>query len=148
LLYFLVDMSEIIEKVRIDSRSSKPIYQQIAEQLQQLIATEQIRAGEHLPSVRHLGYLLDISPNTVAKAYLELERKRVVVSKRGGGTIVASGMDDPGMKEIRHKHLFDNVNDDIIKMLSQGYSYEELEAAFYTCLERWRELRLSEYNLI
>jgi len=77
-------MSEIIEKVRIDTRSSKPIYRQIAEQLQQLIATEQIKAGEHLPSVRHLGYLLDISPNTVAKAYLELERKQVVSSKGEG----------------------------------------------------------------
>lgn len=132
-------MSDIIEKMRVDSRSSKPIYQQIAERLQQLIATEQIKAGEHLPSVRHLGYLLDISPNTVAKAYLELERKQVVVSKRGGGTIVTSGMDAPAMKEIRQKHLFDNVNDDIIKMLSQGFSSEELEAAFYTCLERWRE---------
>ncbi len=140
-------MSNIVEKIRIDSRSSKPIYQQIAEQLQQLIATEQIKAGEHLPSVRHLGSLLEISPNTVAKAYLELERKQVVVSKRGGGTIVTSGMDTPAMKEIRQKHLYDNINDDIIKMLSQGYSSDELEAAFYICLERWREQRRVSANL-
>jgi molybdate-binding protein/DNA-binding transcriptional regulator YhcF (GntR family) len=134
-------MNTIIDKIRIDSRSSKPIYQQIAEQIQQLIATEQIRAGEHLPSVRHLGFLLDISPNTVARAYLELERKQVVVSKRGGGTIVTTGTDVHVMQEIRQKHLLDNVNEDIIKMLSQGYDPEELEAAFYTSLERWREER-------
>jgi len=134
-------MSKIIEKIRIDSRSAKPIYQQIAEQLQQLIVTEQIRAGEHLPSIRHLGALLDISPNTVAKAYLELEQRQVVVAKRGGGTIVTSGMDDPAMQAIRKKHLLDNINEDIIKMLSQGYSPEEMEVAYLTSLERWREQR-------
>lgn len=132
-------MSDIFNKVHMDFRSSEPIYLQIAEQIQQLIATDQIKTGEHLPSVRHLGYLLDISPNTVAKAYLELEHRQVVISKHGGGTIVTSGMDDPAMKEIRQKHLLDNVNDDIIKILSQGYSSEELEAAFFACQERWRE---------
>ena len=45
------------------------------------------------------------------------------------------------MRTIRQRHLFDNVNEDIIKMLSQGYSPEELEAAFYTHLERWRTER-------
>ncbi len=130
-----------IETIRLDPRSPKPIYQQIAEQLQRLIVTEQIKAGDHLPSVRHLGYLLNISPNTVARAYLELERKQVVAAKRGGGTIVTSGTDDPMMRTIRQKRLFDSVDEDIIKMLSQGYSIEELKAAFYTRLERWREER-------
>lgn len=135
------EMSTIADKIRIDAHSAKPIYQQIAEQVQQLIVTRQLRAGEHLPSVRHLGHLFNISPNTVAKAYLELERKQVVVSKRGGGTIVTSGMDDAFMRGVRQKHLSDNVNDDIIRILSQGYTPEELEAVFYTNLERWREER-------
>lgn len=136
-------MSEITEKLRIDAHSTKPIYQQIAEQLQQLIVTKQLKAGDHLPSVRRLGYMLNISPNTVAKAYLELERKQVVVSKRGGGTIVTSGMNDSFMRSIRQRHLSNSVNEDIIRILSQGYSPEELEAAFYTNLERWREERRS-----
>jgi len=134
-------MSTIIEKIRLDSRSSKPIYQQITEQIQQLIVSGQIRAGERLPSVRHLGFILDISPNTVARAYLELERKKIVVAKRGGGTIITSGKDLEGIREIRQQNLLDNVNEDIIKMLSQGYDPEELEAAFYTSLGRWREER-------
>ena len=91
--------------------------------------------------MRHLGYLLNISPNTVARAYIELERRNIVVAKRGGGTIVTSGMDVLVMRTIRQRHLFDNVNEDIIKMLSQGYSPEELEAAFYTHLNRWRTER-------
>jgi len=132
-------MNKIYEQIKINSRSQKPIYLQIAEQLQQFIATEQIKSGERFPSIRDLGNQLSISPNTVAKAYLELERKQVVITKRGGGTIVSSTTDDPSFKEIRQKQLLNNVNDDIIKMLSQGYSSEELEAAFYACLERWRE---------
>jgi molybdate-binding protein/DNA-binding transcriptional regulator YhcF (GntR family) len=134
-------MDTIIDKIRIDPRLWKPIYQQIAEQIQKLIVTEQIRAGEHLPSVRHLGFLLDVSQNTVTKAYLELERKHIVVAKRGGGTVVTYGMDDPTIMATRQKHLLDEVNDDTIKILSQGYTPEELEAAFYTCLERWSEER-------
>ncbi len=134
-------MSTIVEKIRVESRSSKPIYQQIVERIQHLVVTEQIRAGEHLPSVRHLGFLLDVSPNTVARAYLELERKRIVVAKRGGGTIINAGRDAQTIKEIRHRSLLDTVNEDIIKMLSQGYDPEELEAAFYTNIERWREER-------
>src|SRR4030042_3445058 len=114
-----MEMNTKVDKIRLDPRSAKPIYQQIAEQLQQLIVTEQIKSGEHLPSVRHLGYLLNVSPNTVARAYLELERKQVVAAKRGGGTIVTSGMDDPVMRTIRQKHLFDNADEDIIKVLSQ-----------------------------
>ncbi len=138
---FIMDES-IITKIPLDYRSPRPIYQQIAENLQHLIVTEQLKAGEHLPSVRYLGTLLNISPNTVARAYIELEKKQVVISKRGGGTVVASGMEGQMMKTVREQHLNDNVNEDIIKILSQGYTPEELEAAFYTHLGRWREERI------
>lgn len=134
-------MSNLIDKTRLDYRSSKPIYEQIAEQIQQLIATNQIRPGEQLPPVRRLGVLLDVSPNTVARAYMELERKNIVMSKRGGGTIVNTSRDVQTVKELRQKSLLDSINSDIIKMLSQGYDPEELEAAFYTSIERWREER-------
>ena len=90
------EMNTLIEKMRHKPSLRKTnLPTELAEQLQQLIVTEQIKTGEHLPSVRHLGYLLNISPNTVARAYLELERRKIVVAKRGGGTIVTSGMDDP-----------------------------------------------------
>jgi len=132
-------MDAIIEKIKIDFHSLTPIYQQIIEQIQQLIITEQIKGGEHLPSVRHLGFQLNVSPNTVARSYLELEREQIVMTKRGGGTIVSPSKDAQVLRGIRQKHLYANVDKDIIRMLSQGYEPEELEAAFYTSLERWRE---------
>jgi len=132
-------MDAIIDKIQLDFHSSKPIYKQIDEQLRHIIISEQLKVGEHLPSVRRLASILKVNPNTVARAYLELERKRIVSSRRGGGTIVASGIDDPAIRAFRHKHLSDVVNEDIVNVLSQGYSPEELEAAFYLHLERWRE---------
>lgn len=129
--------------IQLDNHSSVPLYQQIAEQIRQLIAGEQVKPGDRLPSIRHLSQLLNINPNTVARAYLELEQEQIVMSRRGGGTTVSAYREVPGARAARQKRLLENVNEDIIKMLSQGYSPEELEAAFYLNLERWREERQS-----
>jgi molybdate-binding protein/DNA-binding transcriptional regulator YhcF (GntR family) len=130
--------------IKLDYHSSTPIYQQIAEQLRQLIATEQIKPGDRLPSIRQLSQFLNINPNTVARAYLELEQEQVIISRRGGGTNVKPQDVSLGLRSGRQKKLLESMNDDIVKSLSQGYSPEELEAAFYLSLERWREERQFE----
>ncbi|OGO32384.1 MAG: hypothetical protein A2Z29_02225 [Chloroflexi bacterium RBG_16_56_11] len=88
-----------------------------------------------------MAHSLGINQNTVVKAYAELEQEKVVVSRRGGGTIVARGADDPGLVASRQRRLSGIVSDDIVKVLSLGYSPEEVEAAFYVHLSRWREER-------
>jgi molybdate-binding protein/DNA-binding transcriptional regulator YhcF (GntR family) len=130
--------------IKLDYHSSTPIYQQIAEQLRQLIATEQIKPGDRLPSIRQLSQSLNINPNTVARAYLELEQEQVIISRRGGGTNVKPQDVSLDLRSGRQKKLLESMNDDIVKSLSQGYSPEELEAAFYLSLERWREERQFE----
>lgn len=128
-----------MEQIRLDRQSSTPLYSQIAEQLRQLIATEQIKPGDRLPTVRQMAQVLKVNQNTVVRAYLELEQ--AIASRRGSGTVVISKSDDPALRIIRHKHLSDITNDNILKLLSQGYSPEELESAFYLHLARWREER-------
>jgi molybdate-binding protein/DNA-binding transcriptional regulator YhcF (GntR family) len=130
--------------IKLDYHSATPIYQQIAEQLRQLIATDQIKPGDRLPSIRQLSQFLNINPNTVARAYLELEQEQVIISRRGGGTNVKPQDVSPDLRSGRQKKLLESMNDDIVKSLSQGYSPEELEAAFYLSLERWREERQFE----
>jgi molybdate-binding protein/DNA-binding transcriptional regulator YhcF (GntR family) len=130
--------------IKLDYRSATPLYQQIAEQLRQFIATGQIKPGDRLPSIRQLSLSLHINPNTVCRAYLELEQEQILVSRRGGGTSVMSQDKISGIRAGRQKKLLESMNDDIIKSLSQGYSPEELEAAFYLSLERWREERQAE----
>jgi molybdate-binding protein/DNA-binding transcriptional regulator YhcF (GntR family) len=130
---------DIICKIKIDFHSQQPIYQQLIGQIQQLISAGQIKRGEHLPSVRHLGDKLNVSPNTVARAYLELERDQIVVTKRGGGTIVSPSGDFERLRDVRQAHLYKNIRNEVIRFLSQGYEPEQMEAAFYTSLESWRE---------
>jgi molybdate-binding protein/DNA-binding transcriptional regulator YhcF (GntR family) len=133
-----------VKEIKIDPHSAVPLYQQIAEQLRQLIATEQVKPGDRLPSIRQLSQALNINPNTVCRAYLELEQEQILVSRRGGGTSVKSQDIAPDVRSNRQKKLLENMNEDIVKSLSQGYRPEELEAAFYLSLERWREERQLE----
>jgi molybdate-binding protein/DNA-binding transcriptional regulator YhcF (GntR family) len=133
-----------VKDIKIDIHSTIPLYQQIAEQLRQFIATEQIKPGDRLPSIRQLSQALNINPNTVCRAYLELEQEQILVSRRGGGTSVKAQDIAPDVRSNRQKKLLENMNEDIVKSLSQGYRPEELEAAFYLSLERWREERKPE----
>jgi len=127
--------------LRLDHHSSRPLYQQIADQIRQFIATEQIAPGERLPTVRELAATLEVNQNTVVKAYLELEREKILSSRRGGGTVVSLTIDDPTLQMVRQQRLSDIINEDILKLLSQGYKPSDLEAAFYLHLARWREER-------
>jgi GntR family transcriptional regulator len=72
----------------IDPRSSKPIYRQIVEQTRDAIDAGIYRAGEALPSQRALATEIRVNPNTIQKAYDELERLGVVEARRGLGVFV------------------------------------------------------------
>jgi GntR family transcriptional regulator len=73
---------------QIDARSPIPLYVQIADRIRIAIATEELRAGESLPSVRQLAAQLRVNPATVVQAYRELEQAGVVESRQGAGTYV------------------------------------------------------------
>ncbi len=135
-------------EIRLDYHSLTPLYLQIAEQLRESIASGQVKPGERLPPIRALSQEINVNPNTVARAYLELEQERIIVSRRGGGTTVAARGGNPEMQAARQKRLLENLNDDIVRILSQGYSPEEVEAAFYLSLERWREERRAQADEI
>lgn len=73
----------------IDSRSSTPIYLQIINEVKESIIKGIIEPGDKLPSVRELAEMLTVSPNTISKAYVELERLKIIETLRGKGTFVA-----------------------------------------------------------
>ena len=75
--------------INIDPSSGLPIYLQIINQIKYSIAMEAIKSEDQLPSVRELANQLRVNPNTVAKAYTELEREGILFTKRGEGTFVS-----------------------------------------------------------
>ena len=74
---------------QIDRFGRQPIYEQIIEQVEQLVASGALRSGDQLPSVRALSQTLSANPNTLQKAYAELERRGVTVSAPGNGRFIS-----------------------------------------------------------
>lgn len=78
-----------VTRIDLDLKSKVPIYIQIRDKLRLMIATEELKPGEQMPPVRDLASELLINPNTVAKAYHELEREGYIYTQRGMGTFVS-----------------------------------------------------------
>lgn len=75
--------------ISIRPSSDVPIHRQIADGLRLAVAAGRLAPGDDVPSVRALAARLGVNPNTVARAYRELERERLVETRRGAGTFVA-----------------------------------------------------------
>jgi GntR family transcriptional regulator len=78
--------------VHLHPSSGVPVYLQLEGQVKQAVAAGALRAGDALPSTRKLAAELRINPNTVARAYQNLEREGITRSVPGGGTFVADGV--------------------------------------------------------
>lgn len=86
-------------QIRISQEDGTPIYQQVMHQVRLLVSTGRLEPGEQLPAVRRLARQLLINPNTVARAYRELESGGVVKSRPGAGVFVAEGSSPLSRKE-------------------------------------------------
>ncbi len=126
-------------KLQLDPKSRLPLYQQITEQIRLLIAYGHLKPGDRLEPVRVLAKNLGVNINTVVSAYKILEREDVIVSHRGGGTLVTAMANNPTIKTIRQKQLSDDISTGILKLLSQGYTSEEIETTFNIHISRWQE---------
>ena len=93
--------------INLNYRDSRPIYEQLEEKLRRLILSGAIAEGEKLPSVRDLASQLAINPNTIQRAYRELEQNGFIYSVPGKGSFAGklSGVDESRRKELREKLL-------------------------------------------
>lgn len=126
-------------RLQIDSESKVPIYVQIEEQIRALIAAGQLRPGEQLHTIRELAADLRVNYNTVAHAYLELDRDGVISTKRGRGTFVAGVPDEEQMARKRQRKLHAVVRSALDEARLLGYEADEIAEAFGEEMANWRE---------
>ncbi|MBV9718295.1 MAG: GntR family transcriptional regulator [Candidatus Eremiobacteraeota bacterium] len=98
------------------------------DQLRNLIECGELRAGDALPTVRQLAGDLGVAPNTVARAYAELQEEGVVTSNGRHGTRVASGV-RAGDKPTRARKLHETIAQFLQALAQRGYSEPEITAA-------------------
>lgn len=75
--------------IKIDYRDARPIYEQIVDGVETLALRGALPAGSQLPSVRQLAMELSINPNTIQRAYAELERRGVIYAAKGRGNFIS-----------------------------------------------------------
>lgn len=111
-----------------------PMYAQLIQQIKALIAAGRLKPDEELPSVRQLANQLVLNPNTVVRAYRELESEGLIYKKRGAGTFV-SAQATPYTPEVCRRILEERLGPLIVESMNLGYSLEECTELLQ---ERWR----------
>jgi len=112
-------------EIRISPQDGVPIYLQIVTQVKYLVASGRLDAGEELPAIRVLAERLAVNPNTVARAYRELEVAGVVEKRRTAGTYV-SDAGSPLARRERLKILGERVDALLAEARQLGVEFEEL----------------------
>ncbi len=116
----------------IDYSSRKPIYEQIIGRFQDLILKGVLEKNAAMPSVRSLAMELSINPNTIQRAYAELERDGWIYSVRGKGSFVAAGAEVIGSRKKEWKKQLGALIGDARLI---GMSDEDIQEALQACLK-------------
>ena len=106
---------------RIDPVSRLPIYRQLTNQFREAVARGKLQPEERLPSVRELSRTLVVNPNTIARAYTELEREGLLNARPGLGVFVARPRDEL-TKKVRRERLEELADRFLIEAVHLGFS--------------------------
>jgi len=122
---------------RIDAAARQPIYRQIVEQVREAVARGRIATEERLPSVRELSRMLVVNPNTVARAYSELEREGILNTRQGLGVFVAAPKIEL-TKKARKERLLEILDRLLTEAVCLGFTADEVAAAVDERLKRFQ----------
>lgn len=115
--------------IRINPSTGLPVYLQIIEQVKHLIETGELGPAATLPSVRNLAAQLSISPNTVIKAYSELEHQGVIELRMGSGAYVRREWVSQERPE-RIRAASEQVREVVARLRADGFSPDEIRRLF------------------
>ena len=112
-------------QIQLDIKSGVPFYRQIIDQVKAAMATESIGPGDRLPTVRQLAVDLSINPNTVSRAYTELELTGLVETQMGSGTFV--GNRPVERDDVEHRRLLDQLCQEFLSRVStHGFTLNDV----------------------
>lgn len=104
--------------------ASKPIYMQLADRINRLIVSKELKAGQKLQSVREMAISYNVNPNTIQRTYSELEREGILETRRGQGTFVTEQEDR--LSQLRGKLKDEQIQTFVQVMREMGYSSDEI----------------------
>ena len=99
--------------IHLDYRDNRPIYEQVRDGLRKLMVTGMLRPGDKLPSVRALAVELAINPNTIQRAYTQLEAEGYILSVSGKGTFVAELQEQHALRRAELEAKVGSLRDEL-----------------------------------
>jgi GntR family transcriptional regulator len=111
--------------IEVSLHDGVPIYRQIVNQIKYLVASGKIRPGDELPPIRTLAEQLMVTPNTIVKAYGELEDEGVIFKRRGAGTYVAD-LKSPLARKEQRRILEQRADALLTEAIQLNFTYAEV----------------------
>jgi GntR family transcriptional regulator len=112
-------------QIHLDVKSGVPFYRQIIDQVKAALATGSLSAGDRLPTVRQLAVDLSINPNTVSRAYTELELTGLVETQMGSGTFV--GRRPVEHNDVERRRVLDQLCQEFLsRVSSHGFTLDDV----------------------
>jgi GntR family transcriptional regulator len=112
-------------QIHLEAKDGVPIYLQVMQQIKYLIASGRLQPGEELPSIRTLAEQLLVNPNTIARAYRELELAGVVEKRRTAGTYVSENGSPLARKE-RLKLINERIDRLLVEAFQMGFDLDDV----------------------
>ncbi len=122
--------------IALDYRDARPLYEQIADKFQTLILKGVLEPNSRMPSVRSLAVELSINPNTIQRAYSELERMGFLYTVKGRGNFVAY---DDSLREVRRQEILKKLDALAAEAREFGLGLAEMEDRLTACYRAGKE---------
>jgi GntR family transcriptional regulator len=123
-------------QVRIDNASDRPVYQQIIDHVKRDIALGRLAREDKLPTVRQLARQIAINPNTISKAYRQLEQEGIIVTKPGAGAFVAN-LDSNLNRSVRKKLVSEELERIAVDAFHMQIDRQTLLELFNNAIEKF-----------
>jgi len=121
---------------QINHASARPVYQQIIDQVKLDIALGRLVEGDRLPTVRELAVSLAINPNTIAKAYRQLEQEGIITTRAGAGAFVA-GIDSGLNRSVKRKMVSEELEHVVVEAFHMQIDRKTLTDWFGAVIDKF-----------